>query len=157
MTQVVSNIDDVRERIMQLESAAVFDQTAWWQVLADLSAAGRVAGLEDAKRRMETAKENQYFVGVDVASGADQTVISVSVETVAGEWRHQDWLHSSEGLPDFEEADRRNHLDAGDRWCGICEDWIGKHELRRWSGDDQLHLLCPGCGADMVQPVSLEA
>ena len=87
MTQGISNIDDVRGRIMQLESAAVFDQTAWRQVLADLSAAGRVAGLEDAKRRMETAKSNQPAL-VLRKHGKSEMVIQamivqgVSVETV---------------------------------------------------------------------------
>jgi len=59
MTQLLHNIDDVRDRIVQLESAEVFDEDAWLAVLADLRSAGRVAGLADAQRRMETARENQ--------------------------------------------------------------------------------------------------
>jgi len=80
-----SNIDDVRTEIMRLETAPHFDADAWSRVLADLSTAGRVAGLADAQRRMETARSNQlavavetpdaaYFVGIDFATGQDRTV-----------------------------------------------------------------------------------
>lgn len=54
-----SNIDDVRARIMELEAAEYFDGDAWQRALADLRAAGRVAGLADAERRMETARANK--------------------------------------------------------------------------------------------------
>lgn len=54
-----TNIDDIRAEIMRLEAAAHFDADAWSRVLADLSAAGRFSALDDAKRRMETARSNQ--------------------------------------------------------------------------------------------------
>lgn len=66
-----SNIDDVRAEIMRLEVAAHFDANAWSRVLADLSAAGRVAGLADAQRRMETARSNQPAVAVETDYNAD--------------------------------------------------------------------------------------
>jgi hypothetical protein len=59
MTVLLTNIDDVRARIMELESADVYDDQAWQRVLADLRAAGRVSAVADAERRMETAKSNQ--------------------------------------------------------------------------------------------------
>lgn len=109
-----------------------------------------------------------FRAGVDMASGPDQTVLAlrkngktemvIQALAVAAEtdWKHQDWLHSSVGLPDYEESERLAHIQKGEIWCRICEDWIGKNELRRWTGDDQLHYLCPGCGADLVWPKSLE-
>lgn len=57
-----SNLDDVRLEIMRLENADYFDAEAWSRVIAYLSAAGRVAGLVDAERRMETARQNQYRI-----------------------------------------------------------------------------------------------
>lgn len=54
---VMTNIDDVRARIMELESAAVFDQRAWALVLMALS--DRPSARADAARRMATAKQNQ--------------------------------------------------------------------------------------------------
>ncbi len=115
-----SNIDDIRAEIMRLEAAPRFDAVAWSRALADLSAAGRVSALADARRRMETARHNQP---------------AVTVET----------------------GEQRSQVQKGDTWCGVCEDWIGKNELRRWTGDDQLHFLCPGCGQDMVEPILMEA
>lgn len=56
---LLHNIDDVRTEIMRLERAPAFDAEAWARVLADLESAGRVSALADARRRMETAKENQ--------------------------------------------------------------------------------------------------
>lgn len=41
-------------------------------------------------------------------------------------------------------------------WCSICEDHIHKVELRRWTGDDALHYLCPGCGSDLLPVQTLE-
>jgi len=77
-----TNIDDVRDEIMRLESAPHFDANAWSRVLADLSAAGRLSALADAQRRMETARSNQPVVGLDIASGKDRTVVrGVAVET----------------------------------------------------------------------------
>lgn len=57
---VITNIDDVRARIMALEFAAMFDERAWQMALADL--AERPSALADAQRRMETAKRNSNTV-----------------------------------------------------------------------------------------------
>jgi len=57
MAVLLSNIDDVRARIMELESADVYDQRAWAQVLIALS--DRPNARADAARRMATAKSNQ--------------------------------------------------------------------------------------------------
>jgi len=59
MAVLLTNIDDVRARIMELESADVYDDQSWQRVMADLRAAGRISGLADAERRMATAKGNQ--------------------------------------------------------------------------------------------------
>jgi hypothetical protein len=65
-----SNIDDVRARIMELESAAVFDQRAWAEVLIALM--DRPNAQADAARRMATAKGNAQAVGgVDIAGGEE--------------------------------------------------------------------------------------
>lgn len=56
---IKTNVDTVREEIMRLESALIFDQNAWEKVLADLRAEGRAAGLADAERRMNTSKTIQ--------------------------------------------------------------------------------------------------
>jgi hypothetical protein len=42
---------------------------------------------------------------------------------------------------------------VGKIWCRVCQDWIDRSTLRRWTGDDRLHYLCPGCDSDMVFPV----
>jgi hypothetical protein len=74
---MMTNIDLVRARIMELESAAVFDQRAWAEVLIALT--DRPNARANAARRMETAKQNaSLFVGVDPAGSKDQ---SVAVET----------------------------------------------------------------------------
>lgn len=82
---LMHNIDPIRERIMELENAAVFNQRAWAQVLMQLS--NSPCRRADAVRRMETAKRNaiaimaqSYWFGWDMASGQDQTV-TVAVET----------------------------------------------------------------------------
>lgn len=62
---IQTNIDDVRAEIMRLEAAPHFDDAAWSRVLAYLSSAGRVSALDDAKRRMETARSNQPAVAVE--------------------------------------------------------------------------------------------
>ena len=54
---MTTNIDDVRARIMALESAAEFDQRAWALVLMALG--DRPSARADAARRMATAKGNQ--------------------------------------------------------------------------------------------------
>lgn len=59
MAMLLTNIDQVRARIMELESAAVFDQRAWATVLIALT--DRPNARADAARRMETAKGNAKF------------------------------------------------------------------------------------------------
>jgi Zn finger protein HypA/HybF involved in hydrogenase expression len=39
-------------------------------------------------------------------------------------------------------------------WCEVCQDWIGRDELRFWNGDDAHHWLCPGCDSDMLPVTS---
>lgn len=68
-----SNIDDVRARIMALESASVFDERAWQEALADLAAQQRPSALADAERRMATAQKNSIG-GIDWAAGRDYSV-----------------------------------------------------------------------------------
>lgn len=41
-------------------------------------------------------------------------------------------------------------------YCRICCDHFLTEELQYWSGDDQAHWLCPGCGDDMVEPRSID-
>lgn len=57
---LMHNIDPIRARIMELESATVFDQRAWAEVLIALT--DRPNARADAARRMETAKENQLIL-----------------------------------------------------------------------------------------------
>jgi hypothetical protein len=35
-------------------------------------------------------------------------------------------------------------------YCRVCQDLIAESELKRWSGDDALHFLCPGCDSDLL-------
>ena len=77
-------------------------------------------------------------------------------EIMSDEWEYQDWMHSSEGLPDFEENARKKKLAEGKIFCIVCEDWIDRSELKRWTGDDALHYLCPGCDSDLLPVQSLE-
>lgn len=72
-----SNLDDVRLEIMRLEDADYFDADAWSRVLAELSAASRVAGLADAERRMETARQTKPDIDGVIIEYPD-----VAVETV---------------------------------------------------------------------------
>lgn len=74
-----SNIDDVRVEIMRLEDADFFDEGAWLRVLETLSAAGRVSTLADAKRRMETAKQNQMDVNGIVVEYPDVALETMEV------------------------------------------------------------------------------
>lgn len=76
---LLHNIDDVRAEIMRLESAPVFDVVAWAKVLADMESQGRVAGLADARRRMETAREDQ----ISVADAAFVESVPVDYEAMA--------------------------------------------------------------------------
>lgn len=76
---LLHNIDDVRAEIMRLESAPVFDAVAWAKVLADMESQGRVAGLADARRRMETARANQ----INEAEAAFVESVPVDYESMA--------------------------------------------------------------------------
>lgn len=51
-------MDPVRLEIMRLEAAQEFDEAAWKRILRVLEETGRAAGLEDAARRMLTARRN---------------------------------------------------------------------------------------------------
>jgi hypothetical protein len=64
---VQTNIDDVRARIMELESATVFDQRAWARVLIALT--DRPNARADAQRRMATARSNSERVVQPLRAG----------------------------------------------------------------------------------------
>lgn len=70
-----SNIDPIRERIMQLEGQPIFDALAWSQVLADLEDAGRVSALADASRRMDTARTNAVGITAFLVPTASEAVL----------------------------------------------------------------------------------
>ena len=75
-----TNIDEIRDRIMRLESAPTFDQLAWDMVLADLRAAGRLSALSDAERRMDTAMRYQpMHVRTDLGMGGQDEIELVLV------------------------------------------------------------------------------
>ncbi len=61
MTTIKHNIDEVRTRIMWLEMADTFDQSAWDEVLGALASQERPSALADAMRRMDTARLNAQF------------------------------------------------------------------------------------------------
>jgi hypothetical protein len=42
-------------------------------------------------------------------------------------------------------------------WCKVCECWVKKTSLKRWTGDDQLHFLCDGCDSDLLPIQSIPA
>lgn len=72
MTTLLTNIDDVRAEIMQLENAEIFEQAAWDRVQRALIEQDRPAALADAQRRMATARQNAtYIAGVDWAHEPD--------------------------------------------------------------------------------------
>lgn len=35
-------------------------------------------------------------------------------------------------------------------YCIVCDAWVLKSGLKRWTGDDALHWLCPGCDSDLL-------
>jgi hypothetical protein len=41
-------------------------------------------------------------------------------------------------------------------WCDNCQAWVERTDLKRWTGDDSLHWLCPGCDADLLEPENME-
>ncbi len=47
-------------------------------------------------------------------------------------------------------------FDKNKIWCDRCQDYIAKSELKRWTGDDALHYLCPGCDSDLLPVQILE-
>lgn len=36
-------------------------------------------------------------------------------------------------------------------WCKLCQVFVLKSELIKWTGDDMLHFLCPGCDSDLIE------
>lgn len=87
-----TNIDDVRDEIMRLESAPHFNADAWSRVLADLSTAGRFSALADAQRRMETARSNQPAVAVETDYNVDGKLKAYWVQVQYDEWGM--WIHA---------------------------------------------------------------
>ena len=99
-----SNIDDVRARIMALESANVFDKRAWQMVLADLTAQERPSALADAERRMATAKQNsQWIGGVDQASADGERTVKLLVDYPGG---RKTWLVNGREVTTWSDYDR---------------------------------------------------
>jgi hypothetical protein len=41
-------------------------------------------------------------------------------------------------------------------WCDRCQCFVSEKDLKRWTGDDALHHLCPGCDADLLPIEKLE-
>lgn len=41
-------------------------------------------------------------------------------------------------------------------YCIVCDAWVLKSGLKRWTGDDALHRLCPGCDSDLLPVERLE-
>jgi len=44
----------------------------------------------------------------------------------------------------------------GAKWCDNCQCWVESFDAKRWTGDDRLHWLCPGCDVDLVEPEIME-
>jgi hypothetical protein len=85
MSELQHNIDKVRVEIMELESAAVFDQRAWAQVLIALT--DRPNARSDAARRMATAKNNQSApVAVETDYNADGSLKAYFVQVLDDDW-----------------------------------------------------------------------
>ncbi|MBI5951881.1 MAG: hypothetical protein HY865_09505 [Chloroflexi bacterium] len=101
-----SNIDDVRARIMALESATMFDQRAWEMVFADLRAAGRMSALADAERRMETAKGNATcVVGFDVGSADGDKSVKYIVKLERSISGHHTWTVNGKRVETWSDYD----------------------------------------------------
>lgn len=43
-----------------------------------------------------------------------------------------------------------------DAWCLMCQCYVRRADMNRWTGDDALHYLCPGCDSDLLPVESLE-
>ena len=41
-------------------------------------------------------------------------------------------------------------------FCMNCQCWVERADMKRWTGDDMLHLLCPGCDTDLEEPEIME-
>ena len=41
-------------------------------------------------------------------------------------------------------------------WCDRCQCFVSEKDLKRWTGDDALHRLCPGCDTDLLPVGELE-
>jgi hypothetical protein len=122
-----TNIDDIRDRIMRLEDAPTFDQLAWDMVLSDLRAAGRLSALNDAERRMDTARHNQpMHVSTDLGMGNEKiklTLFHVSAETAdlvrdGFEWCGKD--HSTMEEYDCPFCANDGHETDGTLDCEMC-------------------------------------
>ena len=35
-------------------------------------------------------------------------------------------------------------------YCIVCDAWVLKTGLKKWTGDDALHFLCPHCDTDLM-------
>jgi hypothetical protein len=65
----------------------------------------------------------------------------------------------AQGREDAEEAQRRREIAEKEKhavYCRMCMCWVEKSDLKRWTGDDALHYLCPGCDSDLVPVQKLE-
>ena len=71
-------------------------------------------------------------------------------------WRigKDDGTRVSQVFPTREAAKR--YFDNMKIYCFVCQDWIARKELKRWTGDDALHYLCPGCDSDLLPVERLE-
>jgi hypothetical protein len=59
MLNLMTNIDPIRARIIQLESAPFFVEEEWEKVFVDLNHLKQYGRLFDTRRRCETARLNQ--------------------------------------------------------------------------------------------------
>jgi hypothetical protein len=64
-----------------------------------------------------------------------------------------DWadLHGEWDAVSIPHRPSKSHI-----WCDRCEVWVDPSDLKRWTGDDMLHRLCPGCDADLMDPEIME-
>lgn len=42
------------------------------------------------------------------------------------------------------------------KWCMLCECWVEIADMKRWTGDDSIHHLCPGCDSDLLPTEEME-
>lgn len=55
----------------------------------------------------------------------------------------------------LDEPEKKNNVDES-IWCQVCQCWQRQSGLVRWTGDDALHFLCPGCDGDMLPVQSMK-